>query len=253
MKTLPHTVPVVLERECEVFPNTWTITQLRGWEIHVWRQNLDLPLSQVEAFASLLSNDEQIRARRFRFDIGRTEFVVSRGTLRVLLGAYQGVPADRLQFAYSEFGRPRLARNLGSDAIEFNISHSAGVTLLAFSRHHRIGIDVEKVGREFNAVEIAENFFSQSERARLRHLPTELQHEAFFRCWTRKEAFIKALGEGLSHPLDAFDVSLAPGEPAALLATRPDAREAARWTLREIVVPYGYVATLAVELLAAAA
>ena len=253
MKTIPYSVPVVLEREFEAFPNKWRIPYLRTGEIHVWRQNLDLPLSQVEAFASPLSNDEKIRARRFRFDIGRTEFVVSRGTLRVLLEAYQGVPADRLQFAYSEYGRPRLAVPAGPEPIEFNVSHSAGVALLAFSRFQRIGIDVEKVRREFDAVEIAENFFSESERALLRDLHPDMRHEAFFRCWTRKEAFIKALGEGLSHPRDAFDVSLAPGEPAALLATRPDAREADRWSLREIAVPDSYVATLAVELLAAPA
>jgi 4'-phosphopantetheinyl transferase len=119
--------------------------------------------------------------------------------------------------------------------------------LLAFASDRRIGVDVEKVRRDFSTVEIAERFFSEAERCALRELPREQRHEAFFRCWTRKEAFIKALGEGLSHPLDQFDVSIAPGMPPALLATRPDAREVTRWTLRDVEVPGDYAATLAAE------
>src|SRR5271169_3882517 len=107
MKTLSHSVPVVLEHECEAFPNKWTVPQLRDREIHVWRQNLELRPAPVEAFMSLLSDEERSRAQRFRFEAGRTEFVVSRGTLRALLEAYQGTPAGQLQFAYSAYGRPR--------------------------------------------------------------------------------------------------------------------------------------------------
>jgi len=119
--------------------------------------------------------------------------------------------------------------------------------LLAFAEGRQVGIDVEKLRRDFATSEIAERFFSIAEREALRALPQDQRHEAFFRCWTRKEAFIKALGEGLSHPLDQFDVSLAPGGPAVLLATRPDAQEAKRWKLWNIYVPGDYAAALAAE------
>jgi len=247
MTTLPHSVPVIVERECEIHSNNVAVPVLHHGEVHVWRQRLDCAPASVEAFKCLLSNEERYRAERFRFQDGRTEYIVSRGTLRVLLAAYQGTAADQLQFAYSEFGRPRLADN-GPKTIEFNISHSSGLALLAFARHRRIGIDIEAVRTNFDPTEIAENYFSQSERTTLRDLPPDLRHQAFFRCWTRKEAFIKALGEGLSHPLDAFDVSLAPGETASLIATRPNNLEAAHWMLGDVAVPDGYLAALAFEL-----
>src|SRR5664279_1947730 len=225
MITCPSFVPAIVERECDGIQNNWTAPPLEGGEVHVWRQRLDVAPPALESFSKLLSHQEGHRAQRFRFDEGRTEYIVSRGMLRVLLAAYQRTAPDQLQFAYSEFGRPKLVADEATEQIEFNISHSGGLTLLAFARHHQIGIDVEEVRTNFDPTEIAENYFSQSERRILCTLPPKLRHEAFFRCWTRKEAFIKALGEGLSHSLDAFDVSLSPGDPAALLATRPDVHE----------------------------
>src|SRR5208283_6416 len=142
---------------------------------------------------------------------------------------------------------PMLATSASSDTLDFNVSHTAGLALLAFARGRKIGIDVERIRRDFGTAEIAERFFSKAERAALRELPQEQRHEAFFRCWTRKEAFIKALGEGLSHPLDQFDVSLAPGQPAALLAARPHAEEVTRWSLWDLQVPGDYSAALAAE------
>src|SRR5208283_3082224 len=142
---------------------------------------------------------------------------------------------------------PMLATSASSDTLDFNVSHTAGLALLAFARGRKIGIDVERIRRDFGTAEIAERFFSKAERAALRELPQEQRHEAFFRCWTRKEAFIKALGEGLSHPLDQFDVSLDPHAPAALLATRPDAHEVDRWKLLDIRLLGDFVAALALE------
>ena len=246
--TVPTSFPLIVEHECDAVRYNWTAPPLHRGEIHVWRQKHDVASTVLEAFNKLLSDEERDRARRFRFDEGRNEYIASRGTLRVLLGAYQRTAADQLQFAYTEFGRPVLADASQYEPIEFNLSHSGGLTLLAFARHHRIGIDVEEVRTTFDPTEIAENYFSQAERRILRTLPPKLRHEAFFRCWTRKEAFIKALGDGLSHSLDAFDVSLSPGDPTALLATRPDAREAECWALRDIEVPEGYLAALAVKL-----
>jgi 4'-phosphopantetheinyl transferase len=121
------------------------------------------------------------------------------------------------------------------------------VALYAVTRAREVGIDVELIRSDLKIEQIAERFFSHHEIATLRALPTELRQSAFFRCWTRKEAYIKATGKGLSLPLDQFEVSLTPGEPAALLSTQPDPNEAQRWSLRELTPAPGYAAALAVE------
>jgi 4'-phosphopantetheinyl transferase len=227
--------------------DTFALQGLQTGEVHVWQRRLECPPLEVEFYRQVLSPDEVTRARRFRFDSDRNEFIVGRGTLRTLLGQYLSVPPNDLHFSYSAFGRPCVVDHKAAAALDFNISHSGGMALLAFARGRQIGVDIERVRQDFMIGEIADRFFSAAERAALRELPEDQRHAAFFRCWTRKEAFIKALGEGLSHPLDQFDVSLNPNTPAALLATRPDANEAQRWTLWDIEVPYDYVAALVFE------
>jgi 4'-phosphopantetheinyl transferase len=165
--------------------------------------------------------------------------------LRVFLGSYLGKAAARLELTCSEYGKPELAPNDSRMDIDFNVSHTDEFALLAFALNRKIGIDIETVRRDFNTLEISERFFSECERTKLREMAPDDRYESFFRCWTRKEAFIKALGEGLTHPLNSFDVSIERGLPARLLATRPDAEEAARWQLWDIGVPSPYVATLA--------
>ena len=216
-------------------------------EFVVWYRHLGCPPSEVTRSKGCLSSDELERAARFRFDSDRNDYIVSRGTLRSLLGATLGIAPHEVRFTYSQYGKPSLDPGAPANGVNFNLSHSAGIVLLAFARRLRIGIDIEAVRRDFSTTEIAERFFSPTERTALRQLPHQQRHEAFFRCWTRKEAFIKALGEGLSHPLDQFDVNLAPGEPAALLATRPAATEAERWALWNVSVPGNYAAALAIE------
>ena len=220
-------------------------------EFHVWKQDLARSPTEVAQFQKLLSSDELTRAHRFRFDSDRNHFIVARGTLRTLVGHYLTVPPDDLHFSYSSFGRPSVTHHKAASAFDFNISHSGGIALMAFSVGRQIGIDVERIRRNFATGEVAERFFSATERAALGELPEKDRHTAFFHCWTRKEAFIKALGEGLSHPLDQFDVSLDPRTPAAMLATRPDVNEALRWILRDIEVPDGFAAALALEVVAA--
>ena len=247
MSAAPHSIPRVRVLEFHYVPDVSHIPVLSRDEVHVWRLDLTGALAVVGGCRRLLSPDEEQRASRFRFDKDRKEYVVSRATLRSLLGSYLNVAPKKFQFAYSEYGRPFLPADIHAKMLNFNVSHSGDVALLAFAYGRDIGIDVEKVRRNFGTAEIAERFFSAAERAALRDLPQEKRHQAFFHCWTRKEAFIKALGEGLSHPLDQFDVSLAPGVQAALLATRPDAQEVTRWTLWDIQVPGDYAAALAAE------
>lgn len=247
MNVLRHPAPTIEVREYFLGSRVTETPALGRNEIHIWHQNLVRGLTEVEALGSLLSPDEIDRAQRFRFEANRNEFMVSRGTLRALLGHYVSVPPKELCFEYSEYGRPRLATGSSAQDLDFNLSHGGGYALLGFAREHKIGLDIEKIRWDFGTSEIAERFFSEAERSALRDLPSEQRHEAFFRCWTRKEAFIKALGEGLSHPLDQFDVSVAPGVPAELLATRPDAQEALRWRIWDLQAPTGYAAALVAE------
>ena len=216
-------------------------------EVHVWRATLDQTPSQIQSFRHNLAADEQARAERFHFERDREHFIVARGVLRAILGRYLNRAPEGLSFCYGSHGKPALAGESGGDAIRFNVSHSHGVALYAVTRGREVGIDLERIRFDLAVAEIAERFFSRREAAMLRTLPTEAQRQAFFRCWTRKEAYIKARGEGLSLPLDQFDVSLAPGEPEAILGTQPDPSEASRWSLQELTPAPGYVAALAVE------
>jgi len=215
---------------------------LGGDEVHVWRATLDQTPLQIQSFLDSLTADEQARADRFYFEKDREHFIVARGVLRAILGGYLNRVPESLSFSYSAHGKPFLA----GDTIRFNMSHSHGIALYAVTRGREVGIDIERIRVDVEVAEIAERFFSCRGAAMLRALSAEVQREAFFNCWTRKEAYIKARGEGLSLPLDQFDVALAPGEPAALLDTRPDASEAARWSLRELPPTPNYVAALAV-------
>jgi 4'-phosphopantetheinyl transferase len=216
-------------------------------EVHVWRTSLDPDPSSIAHLQHTLSADEVQRAARFHFPRDRRRFTVARGVLRDILGRYLGVPPSDIEFRYSAYGKPALADGFDTAAVQFNISHSHEMALFAVTRDREIGVDIEYLGREVRGEDIAERFFSVHERTVLRALPAVAKHQAFFNCWTRKEAYIKAHGEGLSLPLDQFDVSLAPGEPAALLATRSDPQEARRWSLQALDPGPDYVAALAVE------
>jgi 4'-phosphopantetheinyl transferase len=216
-------------------------------EVHVWRATLDQTPPQIQSFFQTLTVDEQARAQRFHFERDRAHFIVARGVLRAILGRYLQRAPESLSFCYGSHGKPALAEDTDADAIGFNVSHSHGLALYAVTRARKIGIDVEHIRFDLAVGEIAERFFSRREVAMLRALPTELQRPAFFRCWTRKEAYIKARGEGLSLPLDQFDVSLAPGDPGVTLSIESDLSEASRWSLQELSAAAGYAAAVGAE------
>lgn len=222
--------------------------KLTSDEVHVWRAALDQAPSQIDSYLRTLAADERARAERFHFPKDREHLIVARGALRAILGFYLNRAPECLSFSYSSHGKPALTLEPGDDPIRFNISHSQGVALYAITCGREVGIDLECMRSDLEVEQIAERFFSRQEIATLRALPAALRRYAFFLCWTRKEAYIKARGEGLSLPLDQFDVSLIPGEPAALLCTRPDSDEALRWSLQELTPGSpGYAAALAVE------
>lgn len=241
MKVTPATAPVPPWR---LPPEPFI---LGSDEVHVWRATLDQPTSQIECFQHTLAADEQARAERFYFQRDREHFIVARGVLRALLGFYLNKAPECLSFRYSSHGKPALAGASGGDTVRFNLSHSHGVALYAITRGREVGIDLEYIRSDLDIAPIAERFFSRREIATLQTLPPERQRQAFFLCWTRKEAYIKAKGEGLSLPLDQFDVSLIPGEPATLLSTQSDPDEVFRWSLQELSPTPGYAAALAVE------
>ncbi len=221
--------------------------KLDAQTIHVWQARLEHFAGQSTQLLHLLSMDERARAERFIFLKDREHFIAARGLLRILLSRYLDLPPQQLSFSYSPFGKPSLDVESDRDSLRFNVSHSHGIALYAIARGREVGVDVEYVRADVAAEAIAEHFFSAREVERLRALPAEAQPLAFFHCWTRKEAFIKAMGEGLSFPLDEFDVSLSPEEPAALLGIRNDTLEAARWSLQALPVEDGYVAALATQ------
>lgn len=219
-------------------------------EVHLWHLDLATAAAGEKKWQQILSEDEKSRAARFRFDRDRQCFSATRGVLRTILASYVGADPKTLAFGYAKNGKPYLNRNhslSGSNQVEFNVSHSGMVALLAFARERAVGVDVERIRNNVEIESIAQRFFSKHEERQLLALPAAGRVAGFYRCWTRKEAFIKAVGIGLSLPLDQFDVSLAEGDGNVLLATRPDAGEAARWLLREVIAGYGYVGALCVQ------
>jgi 4'-phosphopantetheinyl transferase len=216
-------------------------------EVHLWRLDLEALRSEESRWQKLLSPDEAARAARFHFPVDRNRFAASRGILRTLLGSYLEVEPGNLTFSYSKKEKPYLALPYSDSGLTFNVSHSGEVALLAFTRKREIGVDIEELHRKIEIDPIARRFFSAHEQQQLAALRNEERFKAFFRCWTRKEAYIKATGEGLSLPLHQFDVSIAAGAQDALIATRPDAAEAASWSIREVPAGDGYFAALCVR------
>ncbi|HVF42741.1 MAG TPA: 4'-phosphopantetheinyl transferase superfamily protein [Pyrinomonadaceae bacterium] len=229
------------------WPRPPALPALGSDDVHVFRAPLDAPPAAVGAHFELLDAAERGRAARYVFQKDRDHFVVARATLRTILGRYLRLDPARLAFDYGPYGKPSLADAQNGQCLRFNVSHSRGLALYAVTLGREIGLDLEYMRDDVDLESIADQFFSRREAAALRALPAHERVQGFFNCWTRKEAYIKARGEGLSHPLDQFDVALAPGEPAALLHTAADGREAARWSLRELSPGAGYAAAVAVE------
>jgi 4'-phosphopantetheinyl transferase len=211
--------------------------------VHIWTRSLQVSAPLEQACYDLLSSEERERAARYRAGRPRSDFILTRGTLRFMVARYLGATPLAVSFLYSKHGKPLIQ---GPHDLRFNVSHTNGLALLAFVRTREIGVDVEMIRAAPDLRKLAKRFFSVRERDALENLSEEELPAAFFRCWTRKEAYIKARGEGLSLPLHEFDVSVAPGESRALLATRPDASEASRWSLRDLPTSPGYAAALAV-------
>jgi len=214
-------------------------------ELHVWHAGLTNS-EHAKDLEPFLSPDECERAARFRFPEHRRRFVIARGLLRQLLAAYLEVEARDLVFTYSETGKPGLSAIHGSN-LSFNVSHSGDMGVFAFALGRSVGVDVECIRYDVDVDEIPRRFFSPQEQQALAGLEAREKIEGFFNCWTRKEAYVKAVGSGLSLPLRDFDVSLVPGEPAKLLATRPLASLASKWSMESLSLGQECAAAVVVE------
>jgi 4'-phosphopantetheinyl transferase len=208
---------------------------------------LDVDPASVRALTDLLSTDEMERANRFVFERDRRRFIVGRSGLRQLLAARLGVQPQAIEFTYGPRGKPALGPRFSGSDLRFNLSHSGGLAVVALAAGRELGVDVEEVRALPDATDVAARFFSRRENEAYLGLEARDRPQGFFNCWTRKEAFIKALGDGLYHPLDRFDVTLAPGEPAKILRVEDTPGERCGWTLHSFTPEPGFIGAVALR------
>lgn len=199
-------------------------------EIHVWQIDCDPPYDWLKKLRELLTDEEEKRADRFHFEKDRNTYIASRAGARILLGEYTGRTPSEIEFGYGEKGKPFLSRQDGDPDVTFNSTHSGACVLLAFSLARRVGIDVEWRGRKVTDRDgLVERFFSRAENRQYSKIEDKLREEAFFNGWTRKEAFVKAIGSGLWIGLESFDVTIHPADKAAITEIRHPGEDAAEW------------------------
>ena len=194
-----------------------------------------------------LAPAERERAARFHFPRDRNRFIAGRGALRQILGRYLQTDPIKLQFTYGPHGKPALAQGAEESGLQFNLAHSGGLALLAVTRSGKIGVDLERVRALKDAEGLVTRFFCPREIAAFQGLPEDQKPAAFFNLWTRKEAWLKAIGEGIGHSLNRVEVSFLPGEPARLLTLPEGPHAAARWNLRDLAPAPGFAAALAIS------
>jgi len=214
--------------------------------VDVWRVRLDEPAT-AGAEGGVLSSDEIARAGRFHFERDRIYFTQCRSALRALLAGYLAIPATEIRFEYLTNGKPRLRAEQNPRALQFNVSHSANMAVIAVGSEHRLGVDIEKIRGDVDTASLAERFFSLRERAELQALPDHLRVPGFFACWTRKEAFLKATGDGLSFPLADFSVTTHPDLEPELEEINGNTEAGKLWFLADLSVVDGYRATVALD------
>jgi 4'-phosphopantetheinyl transferase len=215
--------------------------------VQVWVKNLDLPLEQIQNFEKTLSDDEKERAMRFRFVEHRRRFMVARGGLREILGRYLNLAPQDVRFEYDAKGKPSLCSSFGESSLQFNVSHSQELALYGFVKSQRIGVDLEYVRTVKDLEHLAQRFFCPSEVAILKTLPSSEKEKAFFGMWTAKEAYLKAIGEGIGGGLDQVEVAIASGKVQVLKSIAGDKQVVNQWRLWSFFPKPDYVATIAVE------
>lgn len=225
-------------------PTDFTLSEK---EVHIWRAALDLPDETAQELKEKLSIDEQVKAECFRFERDRKRFIARHGILRMILGCYLGVQASELQFYNGKNGKPSLSDAFGNRIIHFNMSHSGGLALYGFTRDRQIGVDVECVRDIPEMLGIAKQIFSTGENQVFGSLGEKEKKKAFFDWWTRKEAFVKATGDGLSQALDKIDVTLMEDEVAGVIRIERGSKTAPHWFIQDLHPASGVVGAFAIE------
>jgi 4'-phosphopantetheinyl transferase len=216
--------------------------RLCGFDVHVWVVNLNTSKRCLRQLSSTLSPDERNRADSFAFEHLRRRFSASRGLLRTFLEMYLAIPPRAIEFSYGKYGKPSLA---GLDRFQFNVAHSEDMAVYAFALGCKLGVDIERIRDMTDTRAIARHFFSPEEAADLESVELPKRLESFFACWTRKEAYIKATGKGLSAPLRAFRVALRPSETPSFVHIHGDTSEAKFWSLYSLRPNDNYIGALA--------
>jgi len=216
-------------------------------QVHLWRVYINCMNEGIGDLEVYLNGEERERGMRLHFDHSRNQFYVSHASLRLILSRYLDLSPIEIVFGTAAGGKPIIEAISRTGGLSFNLSHSGEFVLIAVAREREVGVDVEQIRPTIDMERLAQRYFSAYEVRELLDLPIEHREAGFFRCWTRKEAYIKARGGGLALPLDQFDVSLNPNAPAALLATRDDPNQAERWSLYNVDVHENYQAALVAE------
>ena len=232
--------------EEEVWPEAPTPPKLVSGSVHVWQVPLGVSEESgtVESYRKNLSSEERLRADGMQAQTHRGRFIISRGVLRRILCLYMEIRPESLKFEYLDRGKPMLPGQAGDDGLQFNLSHSRELTLIGVTVGAEIGVDVEYVRDLDRQDRIAERFFSAEEIEAIQGYPDPERREAFFSCWTRKEAYLKGLGAGLGHSLSSFSVSVDPNQEEPSISG-DDAPELTVWSIRSLYPEMGYVGAVA--------
>jgi 4'-phosphopantetheinyl transferase len=225
-----------------------SISHLQVWQLRLDDDGLSQAIAGISrAPGGLLSADELSRAERFHFEKDRIRFTRCRSALRLLLSRFLDVPPEKIRFSYTTNGKPEVSEDQNPQSLRFNLSHSDNMAVIAVGVGSAIGVDIERMRDHVNTVDLAERFFSAREREALRSLPENLRFQAFYACWARKEAFLKANGEGLSFPLSDFSVSVHPQMPPRIQEIKGNANAALNWSLIDLTLAEGFRSAVAVE------
>ncbi|GFO69936.1 4'-phosphopantetheinyl transferase [Geomonas limicola] len=217
-------------------------------QVHLHLLPLDCTDQELNSLRDLLTSAERARCERLLDPLKRQQAMASRGRLRQLLGNYLGEVPQRVLLSEGEFGKLHLSEHLEPDSLCFNLSHAGKYLVIAVSAGSEVGVDLEEIRGDLDFRPMAERYFAPSEQQELFALEPAQQLTAFYRCWTRKEAYLKGTGVGFSQPANSFQVSLAPNVPAALVVHHDHPEESRRWSLRDLPAPAGYCAALAAQI-----
>jgi 4'-phosphopantetheinyl transferase len=225
-------------------PNHWNLSEA---DVHIWAASLEVPIERIVSLERTLSSDERGRAKRFHFERDQRRFVAGRGILREILSSYLTVEPAQLRFDYGSSGKPFLATSPEGHNLNFNLSHSADLMLIALTRSCMIGVDVEWMYAIEDIEKVASHLFSIRQLSRLMALSSEQRLPAFFSGLTRKEAYLKATGAGLTDAVRQIEVSFLANETAPVLTISGDPQAAACWTLIDLAPAPGFIGAVAVE------